>query len=124
VDSLTQKEAVAEHARLAQEIERHDRLYYQEDTPEISDAEYDRLRLRNLALEQRFPELITAESPSQKVGAPASEKFAKVKHSVRMLSLGNVFSDEDVHDFVARVRRFLKFPPGEPLDFTAEPKID
>lgn len=124
VSELTFPEAAAEHVALVGEIARHDRLYYQEDRPVISDADYDRLRRRSDAIEARFPELITEESPSQKVGAPPSEKFAKVRHSVRMLSLGNVFSDEDVRDFVGRVRRFLRLDPKAPLDVTAEMKID
>ncbi len=124
LESLTLEEAKDEHDSLVAEIKKHDRLYYQEDQPEISDADYDRLRLRTEALEARFPSLITAESPTQKVGAAPSEKFAKVKHSVRMLSLGNVFSDEDAKEFSARVRRFLKLGAGTPLDFTAEMKID
>src|SRR5208337_2979858 len=124
VESLTLEEAKGEHDVLVAEIKRHDRLYYREDQPEISDAEYDRLRLRTEALEARFPSLITAESPTQKVGVAPSEKFAKVRHSVRMLSLGNVFSDEDVEEFATRVRRFLKLSASVPLDFTAENKID
>ncbi len=124
VESLTLDEAKDEHDLLVREIKRHDRLYYQDDQPEISDADYDRLRLRTEALEARFPSLITAESPTQKVGAAPSEKFAKVRHSVRMLSLGNVFRDEDVEEFVTRVRRFLKLGADAPLNFTAENKID
>src|SRR5215469_9422501 len=116
--------AEAEHEKLAREIAHHDKLYYQEDQPEISDADYDALRLRLEALEQRFPELASETSPSAKVGAPPAAKFAKVKHTVRMLSLGNVFTDEEVHDFVARVQRFLKLDTSTPLDFTAELKID
>ncbi|MGA7329980.1 MAG: NAD-dependent DNA ligase LigA [Rhodomicrobium sp.] len=124
VEELTPAEAATEHDFLTGEIRRHDRLYYQEDQPAISDADYDRLRLRLNALEQRFPGLISERGPSQTVGAPPSEKFAKVPHSVPMLSLGNVFTDEDVKDFAARVRRFLKFGERDPLDFTAEMKID
>ncbi len=124
VETLTIEEAKDEHDALVADIKRHDRLYYQDAQPEISDADYDKLRLRIEALEARFPSLITAESPTQRVGAAPSEKFAKVRHSVRMLSLGNVFSDEDVEDFAARVRRFLKLGADAPLDFTAENKID
>jgi DNA ligase (NAD+) len=124
VEDLTLTEAEAEHERLSREIAHHDKLYYQEDQPEITDAEYDALRLRLEALERRFPELAGETSPSAKVGAPPSAKFAKVRHTVRMLSLGNVFTDDEVHDFVARVRRFLKLDAGSPLDFTAELKID
>lgn len=124
VDSLRPLEARIEHARLHEEIAQHDRRYYQEDAPIVSDAEYDALRQRYQALEQAFPELVTPESLTKKVGAKPSEKFAKVKHSVPMLSLGNVFSDEEVLDFVARVRRFLGLSADAPLAFTAEPKID
>ncbi|MBI4725093.1 MAG: NAD-dependent DNA ligase LigA, partial [Rhodomicrobium sp.] len=124
VEDLTPAEAKAEHDFLVREIERHDRLYYQEAQPEIPDADYDRLRLRCDALEQRFPSLVSEISPSRRVGAPPAEKFAKVRHAVRMLSLGNVFSEKDARDFVARIRRFLKLAAGTPLDFTAETKID
>ena len=113
VEELTAAEAKAEHEFLIRELERHNQLYYQEDQPEISDADYDRLRQRIEALEQRFPSLVSPESPTQKVGAPPAAKFAKVRHAVRMLSLGNVFTDEEARDFVGRVRRFLK------LDATA-----
>ena len=124
VDTLTFAEAKAEHSHLGQEIAKNDRLYYQEDAPKISDAEYDALRQRYEELEAAFPELVSEESLTQKVGAAPSEKFAKVRHKVPMLSLGNVFKDEDVEDFVARVRRFLGLKPDAKLDFTAEPKID
>jgi DNA ligase (NAD+) len=122
--SLDISDARAEHARLGEEIARYDAAYYQEDAPLVSDAEYDALRRRYEALERQFPELVTPRSLTQKVGAKPSEKFAKVKHAAPMLSLGNVFSDEDVQDFVARVRRFIKFADEAPLAFTAEPKID
>jgi len=123
VEELTPIEARAEHARLQEEIAAHDRRYYQEDAPTISDADYDALRRRYEDLEKAFPELATPQSLTKTVGAKPSEKFAKVKHAVPMLSLGNVFSDEEVLEFVARVRRFLGL--GEsPLRFTFEPKID
>ena len=124
VEKLTPLEARAEHARLGEEIEQHDRHYYQQDAPVIPDAEYDALRLRYEALEKAFPELVTSQSLTKKVGAKPSEKFAKVKHAVPMLSLGNVFSDDDVFEFVARVRRFLGLAETAPIRFTAEPKID
>ena len=124
VEKLTPLEARAEHARLCEEIEQHDRHYYQQDAPVIPDAEYDALRLRYEALEKAFPELVTSQSLTKKVGAKPSEKFAKVKHAVPMLSLGNVFSDDDVFEFVARVRRFLGLAENAPIRFTAEPKID
>ncbi|MEF3367466.1 NAD-dependent DNA ligase LigA [Methylocystis sp. 9N] len=124
VEEMTPLEARAEHARLGEEIAEHDRSYYQEDAPTVSDAEYDALRRRYEELEKAFPELVTDESLTKKVGARPSEKFAKVKHAVAMLSLGNVFSNEEVEEFVARVRRFLKRDEDSPLLFTAEPKID
>jgi DNA ligase (NAD+) len=124
IEALSVMEAREEHARLAREITEHDRRYYQEDAPTVSDADYDALRRRYEALENAFPELATPESLTAKVGAKPSEKFAKVKHAVPMLSLGNVFSDEEVRDFVARVRRFIRLPESEPLAVTAEPKID
>jgi DNA ligase (NAD+) len=124
MENLSLAEAQAEYDGLVREIEHHDKLYYQEDQPEISDAEYDRLRLRAEALEGRFPSLISEKSPSRSVGAPPSAKFAKVRHAIRMLSLGNVFSEDDAREFVGRVRRFLKLGADTPLDFTAEMKID
>src|SRR6187402_1670612 len=107
VDRLTSAEAEKELDRLAKEIARHDRKYHGEDAPEISDADYDALRQRNAQIEAKFPLLVRADSPSHRVGAKASEKFAKVPHRVPMLSLDNAFSDEDVADFLGRVRRFL-----------------
>jgi DNA ligase (NAD+) len=124
VDKLTEKDAAAELERLAGEIAEHDRRYHGEDAPTISDAEYDALRLRNNAIEARFPKLIRPDSPSHRVGAKASEKFAKVVHARPMLSLDNAFADEDVTDFVARIRRFLGLADDVPLSFTCEPKID
>ncbi len=124
VDKLTKDEAEAELKRLADEIALHDQAYYTQDAPQISDAEYDALRQRNFEIEARFPELKRSDSPSDRVGAIVSEKFAKVVHAVPMLSLDNAFSDEDVRDFVARVRRFLRLPEGESVAMTAEPKID
>ncbi len=122
-DALSPLEAAAEIARLSDEIREHDRRYYRDDAPTVSDAEYDRLRRRLLALEARFPDLRRPDSPSQKVGAGPSEKFDKVTHRVPMLSLDNAFSDADVTDFVGRVHRFLA-THGEAVAFTAEPKID
>ncbi len=120
----TLRAARAEHARLADEIARHDIAYHQNDAPIVPDAEYDALKRRYLALEAAFPKLRESGSIADKVGAAPSEKFAKVKHVVPMLSLGNVFSDEEVSEFVARVRRFLGLADDAPLAFTAEPKID
>ncbi len=124
VEKLTEHEAARELERLAEEIAAHDRAYYQEDRPKISDAEYDALRKRNAAIEARFPRLIRPDSPSHRVGARPSEKFAKVVHAVPMLSLDNAFDDQDVTDFVGRVRRFLGWGDDKPLVFVAEPKID
>jgi len=124
VSELTAKQAKAEHARLTAEIAQHDKRYYQDDRPSITDAEYDALRARYNAIEERFPDLRTLESLSLKVGAAPSGKFKKVRHALPMLSLDNAFSDEDVVDFVARIRRFLKLGEGEKIAFSAEPKID
>ncbi|MDR7220033.1 NAD-dependent DNA ligase LigA [Aminobacter aminovorans] len=124
VDSLSETEAAAELARLAEEIAGHDLRYHAEDAPTISDADYDALRRRNLAIEQRFPQLVREDSPSKSVGAAVSEKFGKVTHVVPMLSLDNAFADEDVSEFVGRIRRFLRLSADEPVVITAEPKID
>lgn len=124
VDALTEAEAVAELERLAGEIAEHDRRYYAEDAPTVSDAEYDALRIRNAEIEARFPQLVREDSPSLKVGTAPSGAFGKVVHAVPMLSLDNTFSDEDVRDFVVSVRRFLALPADRELVFTAEPKID
>ena len=124
VDDLSEKQAKAEHARLAAEIAEHDRRYYQEDAPSVSDADYDALRRRYDAIEARFPHLRTLESLTQRVGAAPSARFAKVRHAVPMLSLDNAFADEDVVDFVGRIRRFLRLGDDEEIAFSAEPKID
>src|SRR5579862_562928 len=124
VEDLNEKQAKAEHARLAAEIAEHDRRYYQEDAPAVSDAEYDALRRRYNEIEARFPRLRTSESLSQHVGAAPSARFAKVRHAVPMLSLDNAFADEDVVEFVGRIRRFLRLPDDEAIAFSAEPKID
>jgi hypothetical protein len=110
VQRLSEAEATVELARLAGEIARHDALYYGEDAPEISDADYDALRQRNAAIEARYPQLMRTDSPSRRVGSAPAEAFNKVRHAVPMLSLGNAFSEEDVSDFMARVRRFLGLP--------------
>src|SRR5689334_5589693 len=124
VDLLTPKQASAEYTRLQAEIAAHDRRYYQDDAPAVSDAEYDALRKRYNEIEARFPDLRTLESLSLKVGAAPARGFAKLRHRVPMLSLDNAFSEEDVRDFVERIRRFLKLSAEEPIVFSAEPKID
>ena len=124
VADLTEAQAEAELKRLAAEIAAHDKRYYQQDAPTVTDVEYDALRQRNAAIEGRFPELIRPDSPSQRVGAAPTGKFKKVRHAVPMLSLDNALSDEDVIDFVARIRRFLRLGKDEKIAFSAEPKID
>ena len=124
IAKLTMEEAKAEHERLAKIIREHDEAYYAEDAPVISDAEYDALRKDLLAIEARFPELITEESPSQNVGIAPSKGFRKVKHRVPMLSLDNAFDNEELREFEGRVRRFLGLAPTEEVAFFAEPKID
>src|SRR5579862_8573404 len=124
VEALSEKQAKAEHARLAKEIAAHDKRYYQEDAPTVSDAEYDALRRRYGEIEARFPQLRTSESLTQRVGAAPSARFAKVRHAVPMLSLDNAFAEEDVVDFVGRIRRFLRLGDDEEITFSAEPKID
>src|ERR1700729_86224 len=124
IADLTKAQAKVEHMRLALELEAHDRRYYQDDAPSVTDAEYDALRQRFNAVEKRFPEFVSAESPSQKVGAAPSGRFKKVRHAIPMLSLDNAFAEGDVVDFVGRIRRFLKLPEDDQIDFSAEPKID
>jgi DNA ligase (NAD+) len=111
-------------AELRAEITRHDKRYYELDAPEVSDAEYDRLVQELKALERAHPELITADSPTQRVSGQPSGRFAKLRHSVPMLSLANALTHEDVTEFVQRIRRFLRLDDSVPIDFTAEPKID
>ena len=122
VEELTEAEAGEELARLADLISAANTAYHTQDAPEISDADYDALKLRNQAIEARFPGLKRADSPSEQVGAPLAEGFGKVRHEIRMLSLENAFEDSDVADFVGRVRSYLGHS-GD-LAFTAEPKID
>ena len=122
---LTEADAANELMRLAKQIAHHDRLYHAEDAPEITDQEYDALVRRNAELEAAFPQLVREDSPSRKVGhAIASSPLSKVKHEVRMMSLDNAFSAEEVEEWVARVRRFLSLADDAPLAFTAEDKID
>jgi DNA ligase (NAD+) len=124
VSKLKKTEAEAEWARLAEAIRAADAAYYQSDAPHLTDAEYDKLRLRLGEIEARFPELKTADSPTQNVGAPLTSGFGKVEHLKPMLSLDNMFRDEQVGDFLDRVRRFLNLKPDAELGVTAEPKID
>ncbi|RWL21825.1 MAG: NAD-dependent DNA ligase LigA [Mesorhizobium sp.] len=124
VDSLSESEAASELKRLAAEIAEHDRRYHTEDAPVITDAEYDALTQRNLAIEQRFPALVLEDSPSRRVGAPPAEGFAKVRHAVPMLSLAKAYTDQDVADFIERGRRFFNRDKDLDIAFTAEPKID
>ncbi|MER9848110.1 NAD-dependent DNA ligase LigA [Mesorhizobium sp. M0106] len=124
VESLSESEAASELKRLAQEIAEHDRRYHGEDAPIITDAEYDALTRRNLAIEQQFPHLVREDSPSRRVGAPPAEGFAKVRHAVPMLSLAKAYTDQDVADFIERGRRFFDRDKDLNIAFTAEPKID
>lgn len=124
VSALTDLEAAAELAFLAKRMAELDKAYYQADDPLVSDAEYDALKRRNEAIEARFPHLVRADSPSKKVGAKASEDFAKVTHSVPMLSLGNIFSTDEIFEFSNRIRRFLGLDDDAELAFMAEPKLD
>jgi len=123
VAGLTKAQAKVEWKRLALELEGHDKRYYQDDAPVVTDAEYDALRQRFNAIEARFPEFVSPDSPSQKLGAAPSGRFRKVQHAVPMLSLDNAFAEEDVRDFAGRIVRFLKLPDDQ-IDFSAEPKID
>jgi len=124
IDALDEPKAAGELERLAREIACHDALYYAREAPTLSDADYDALKVRNAALEARFPQLVRPDSPSLRVGAAPSVQFAPVTHGVPMLSLDNAFGETEVAEFEARVRRFLRLDPEEPVGFTAEPKID
>ncbi|WP_372800137.1 NAD-dependent DNA ligase LigA [Paracoccus seriniphilus] len=124
VSGLDRDEAARLIAGLSARVARANEEYHRQDAPTISDAAYDRMKLDLARLESRFPDLALQDSPTQKVGAAPAEGFSKVTHAQRMMSLGNAFSEEDVNDFVARVRSFLNLPEDAPLEFTAEPKID
>ena len=122
VKDLSREEAEKELAFLAAEIAKADNAYYQNDAPDLTDAEYDRLKHRNSEIEALFPDLVRADSPSKRVGAAVQSKFNKITHRFPMLSLGDVFSIEEVEDFVLSVKRFLN--TADNIDFMAEPKID
>lgn len=122
--NLTLEDARARHAKLAKEIRRHDALYHQSDAPEISDAEYDAMRRELEQIEALCPELVTPDSPTQQVGAAPSKGFKKVKHSVPMLSLSNVFDAEEYMEFRQKIFRFLPDAEKEGLELLAEQKID
>lgn len=124
ISQYTAEEAKEELAKLAQVLSEANTAYHTDDAPELSDADYDRLKRRNAAIEAAFPDLKRSDSPSDQVGAPVADGFGKITHAVAMLSLGNAFEDEDVSSFVDRVRNFLGFAATEPVAFTAEPKID
>ena len=121
---LGEAEAADRLMRLAKEIARHDKLYHDRDAPEISDADYDALVRENRELEERFPQLVRPDSPSKRLGAPATSGLAKVAHARPMLSLENAFAPEEVREFVARIKRFLNLPADAFVAMTAEPKID
>ena len=116
---MTLDDARALHTELAAQVQYHRDLYYREETPELTDADYDALEKQLRDLEEQFPELKTADSPTQTVGAAISEKFSPVVHGIPMLSLDNAFADEDITDFEDRIRRFLKLPADEPVVFAA-----
>lgn len=124
VNELTSDEARAELDRLARLLGEANLAYHTDDAPILSDAEYDVAKRRNLAIEDQFPELKRDDSPSEQVGAAPSDGFGKVRHEVRMLSLGNLFEDEEIAEFDARIRKFLNLGAQEPLAYTSEPKID
>lgn len=124
ISELTERQAREELARLAVLLAQANTAYHQADAPDMSDAEYDAIKRRNAAIEARFPGLKRPDSPSEQVGSAPADGFSKVAHSVRMLSLGNAFEDDDVAEFDQRIRRFLGLSDDTPLSFTAEPKID
>ena len=124
VEDMTEFDAYAELKALAKEIAEHDQAYYQKDEPSINDADYDALRQRNTAIEEKFPHLKRKDSPTDRIGSAPQSGFSKVKHTIPMLSLGNAFNEEDIQDFIERVQRFLGLEMGENVEIVAEPKID
>ena len=121
---MEKEEVIKKLKRLAEQIEYHNNLYYNNDSPEISDAEYDNLRIKNMELEKQFPNLVLPNSPSKKVGAQLNSSFKKVQHFVPMLSLGNTFTKQDVENYINKTKRFLQIDSNSNLEFLAEPKID
>ena len=121
---MEKEEVIKKLKRLAEQIEYHNNLYYNNDSPEISDAEYDNLRIKNMELEKQFPNLVLPNSPSIKVGAELNSSFKKVQHLVPMLSLGNTFTKQDVENYINKTKRFLQIDSNSNLEFLAEPKID
>ena len=121
---LSLQDATVEHSRLSAEINHHNKLYYQDSTPTITDSEYDEIFSNLISIETLFPELVTSISPTQQIGSPLVSGFTKIPHSVPMLSLDNAFKDEDISDFVDSLRRFLKLSVNEPLELVSETKID
>lgn len=123
-ENMNDRYTIEDYRRLVMDIRYHDKLYHEQDKPEISDADYDSLRKRLNDIEEKHPEWVTQDSPSKKVGASPAKKFKKIQHARPMLSLGNIFSDEEVYDFIARLRRFLGMADDQDIDIWAEPKID
>ncbi len=123
VDSLNIEQARAELARLAALLKKADTAYHTHDAPVMSDAEYDALKQRNQAIEDRFPDLKRSDSPSETIGAAPSEGFSKVTHEVAMLSLANAFDRQEIDDFDQRIRKYLGLSAETPLAYTAEPNI-
>ena len=121
---MNNEEVIKELKNLASQIEYHDNLYYNKDLPEISDADYDKIRIKNKNIETQFPELILANSPSKRVGSALTSNLKKITHEVPMLSLGNTFTNKEVEEFINKTRRFLKINQDENMEFVAEPKID
>lgn len=124
IAAMTEAEAAIALAGLAKQLAEANAAYHTDDAPVIDDATYDALKQQNAAIEARFPNLKRSDSPSDQVGAPISEGFGKVTHAQRMMSLDNAFTDEDIVEFAARIRKFLGLLDSSRLDFTAEPKID
>ena len=121
---MNKEDVIKQLKILVSQIEYHDNLYYNMDLPEISDAEYDQLRIQNKNLEIEFPDLVLPNSPSNKVGSSVTSTFNKVSHVVPMLSLGNTFTNKEVEEYINKTRRFLKINQNENMEFVAEPKID